>query len=118
MALFECPRCGTRLAYASKDHPCKGGVSADKMQEAREQAPHLEKGSTPLPSTKPKHPTHKIIEGLKEAIAVASGEVEPVRVTIVKVGRPKKTEKQPWEVEGITRATWYRNQRRQKEGKL
>lgn len=25
MALFECPHCGTKLAYASKEHPCKGG---------------------------------------------------------------------------------------------
>jgi hypothetical protein len=31
-----------------------GGISVDKIQEAREQAPCLEKGSTPLPSTKSK----------------------------------------------------------------
>lgn len=44
--------------------------------------------------------------------ALIPSEAKPKR------GRPKKTEKQPWEIEGITRATWYRNQRRQKEGKL
>jgi hypothetical protein len=33
MALFQCPRCGTKLAYASKDHPCKGGKSSDGRRD-------------------------------------------------------------------------------------
>jgi hypothetical protein len=36
MALFECPRCGTKLAYASKEHPCKGGKSSGGIAEGRE----------------------------------------------------------------------------------
>ena len=34
MALFECPRCGTKLPYASKEHPCRGGKSSDGGGEA------------------------------------------------------------------------------------
>lgn len=57
-----------------------GSISADKGQEAREQAPSLERGSTPLLSTNSKR------------------------------GRPKKGEKRdkPWEAAGISKASWYR----------
>jgi hypothetical protein len=36
MALFECPRCGTKLYYEGKVHPCKGGKSSGGIAEGRE----------------------------------------------------------------------------------
>ena len=134
MALFECPRCGTKLAYASKDHPCKGGKSSDGGGESRPRAaaksvsvggeggpeprqavvkklrsslPQLPAGVAPGPS-ETKRPAHKIIDGLKEVIAVARGETDPARVTVVRVGRPKKgeTRAKPWEAEGISKASY------------
>jgi len=157
MALFQCPRCGTPLAYASKDHPCKGGKSSDGIAEGREAqdsrnakgvapdrkplevgavAQLVERGpsqglmsevrglSTPVgtkagPSEpKRKRPSHKIIEGLKEAIAVVKGEAQPAKVTIVKVGRPKRTEAQPWEALGISKASYYRRQAKAAKGEM
>ncbi len=61
---------------------------------------------------KPNRPPHKIIEGLKEAIAVSMGEVNPAKVTVVRVGRPKKgeTRDKPWEALGISKASYYRRQ--------
>jgi len=58
----------------------------------------------------PKKP-NKIIEGLKEAVAVARGEIEPAKLTVLKRGRPKIVELRPWETEGISRRTWYRRQK-------
>lgn len=34
MALFECPRCGTKLTYGGKEHPCKGGKSSGSTTAA------------------------------------------------------------------------------------
>lgn len=58
MALFECPRCGTKLYYEGKVHPCKGGKSSDGGGESRPATVRKEGVSYPedqanlLPSTK------------------------------------------------------------------
>jgi len=94
-----------------------------------------------VPETARPRRAHKIVEGLKEAVAVAKGEAAPARVTTLLVtpkpdgradvqrpgsrgpapssgGRPRKGEtaatlarSKPWEAEGISQATWYRRQK-------
>ncbi len=88
------------------------------LATARSAAVRLPKG--PATATNSKRPAHKIIEGLKEAIAVVRGEVEPAKVTVVKVGRPKKgeTRDKPWEALGISKASYYRRQAKAAKGEM
>ena len=94
-------------------NPLVGNVEAKKVGRSISRSA----GVTPGPSgAKSNRPAHKIIEGLKEAIAVVRGEAEPAKVTVVKVGRPKKGEKRdkPWEALGISKASYYRRQAKSK----
>jgi hypothetical protein len=123
MALFECPRCGTKLTYASKEHPCKGGKSSDGGGESRPATVRKEGVSYPeaqanrLPSTKlipikgEEAPSGPRAGSRIETARVAPSPSEAKRGR----GRPKIEEKRQWEIEGVTRATWYRRQKGQKK---
>ena len=115
---FEDAARGSDPAPTSAPVPSDGSVrqgppSGDGQTGA---AVRLPKG--PATATNSKRPSHKIIEGLKEAIAVVKGEAQPAKVTIVKVGRPKRTEAQPWEALGISKASYYRRQAKAAKGEM
>jgi len=78
----------SRLVPPGSSEAKSGSVSEDKMQEARKQAPRLEKGSTPLLSTTSKR-GRPLAKDAHKALA-----------------RTK-----PWEAEGMSKATWYRRKK-------
>lgn len=136
MALFQCPRCGTKLAYASKDHPCKGGKSSDgdrpkavkpsvgpiggamlamaaSPSEANPVAKEPEaSGHNRLdgPQGTSHRGSSRLSAGRTAQDAAPSSDGGRVAIQAVKRGRPKRTEQQPWEAEGISRASYYRRQ--------
>ena len=92
-ATSDLARVGKGVSQRAEQRPSKtvqdtGSVSVDRMQEAPErQAPRQEKGSTPLESTKTKRGR----------------------------GRPKIKGPRPWDAEGVSRTTYYRDKRRLSE---
>jgi hypothetical protein len=120
---LNCPDCGVRVMNL-RTHVCKSRKSSDGGGESRLASPHesgdvrrdVGKKASPnsgrlLAGVAPSPSDHKIVEGLKEALLVAQGEIEPARIT-VKLGRPKigEVRDRPWEKLGISERTWYRRQ--------
>jgi hypothetical protein len=102
MALFECPRCGTKLVYESKEHLCKGGnKSSDGGVESRHA---LKKGGN-RKSTRMGVESPEVVSRLAAGVAPSPSEAKRGR------GRPKIEEKREWEIAGVSRATWHRRQK-------
>lgn len=124
-----CGRVCRGLGFKSSDGGGESRPAADVAQRKERRPGPKDGGSNPskrkvttsagvAPGPSETKPKNKIIEGLKEAIAVARGDVPAARITVMPRGRPlaKDAAKalmqtKPWLSEGMSRASWYRRKK-------
>jgi len=107
MAFIECPDCGQRVANLMAHGCLKAGKNERKGKN--DESGH--------PADARRDDRRKVSRSDKtqpQSSMAASGDVsrgtqqEPVKPT-GKVGRPKVEGERPWEAEGVSRRTYYRN---------
>lgn len=117
----RCAICGANLDLVGRIHRCIPKAEMASGGEA-DRAPVVE-----LPRRAAEHGKGKPVAAHSEvpraveraggelAAPTPSSETKPSDAVRRRRGRPKVTGQRPWEVEGISRRTWYRDRERQAE---